>query len=180
MDLTPYVNDLQHRLGTAADAAGSDARQLAERLTAPLDAAVRLVLLDALSAAAGEISAELAPGSVDVRLRGGAPEFVVAAPGPVAEPAAADSVQVSPPTSAGPAPLPSVDAEEGTTTRTTLRLPDHLKSQVEVAAARDGVSVNTWLVRAVAAALEQTTGRPAAQGRPQQRGNQSRLTGWVR
>jgi hypothetical protein len=179
MDLTPYVNDLQHRLGTAADAAGSDARQLAERLTAPLDAAVRLVLLDALSAAAGEISAELAPGSVDVRLRGGDPEFVVAAPGPVAEPAAAPA-PVPAPASPAPTPLPSVDAEEGTTTRTTLRLPDHLKSQVEVAAARDGVSVNTWLVRAVAAALEQTTGRPAAQARPQQRGGQTRLTGWVR
>ena len=53
MDLTPYVDDLQDRLAAAADAAGDDGRRLAERLTAPLDAAVRLVLLDALSAAAG-------------------------------------------------------------------------------------------------------------------------------
>ena len=155
MDLTPYVDDLQNRLAAAADAAGDDGRRLAERLTAPLDAAVRLVLLDALSDAAGEISAELAPGSVDVRLRGGAPEFVVAAPAAVA------------------------DAESGATTRTTLRLPDHLKTQAETAAARDGVSVNTWLVRAVAAALEQSTGRPAAQARPQPRGS-ARVTGWVR
>ena len=55
MDLTRYVDDLQHRLAVTADAAGDDARQLAERLTAPLDAAVRLVLLDALSAAAKEV-----------------------------------------------------------------------------------------------------------------------------
>ncbi len=176
MDLTPYVDDLQDRLAAAADAAGDDGRRLAERLTAPLDAAVRLVLLDALSAAAGEISAELAPGSVDVRLRGGAPEFVVAAPAVARTPTEALVPASTPAAPAGPAPA---DVEAGATTRTTLRLPDHLKTQAETAAARDGVSVNTWLVRAVAAALEQSTGRPAAQARPQQRGS-ARVTGWVR
>lgn len=172
MDLTHFVDDLQHRLVTAAAAAGDDAREVAERLTAPLDAAVRLVLLDALSTAAGEISAELAPGSVDVRLRGGEPEFVVdAARSTTPAPVAAAPL----PTPAGPAP----DADEGATTRTTLRLPDHLKAQVEVAAARDGLSVNSWLVRAVAATLEQGTGRPALQPRPDPKGT-TRLTGWVR
>lgn len=175
MDLNPYVDDLQNRLAAAADAAGDDGRRLAERLTAPLDAAVRLVLLDALSAAAGEISAELAPGSVDVRLRGGAPEFVVApAPATPAEPAYGTAAAPAAPPAAAAA-----DVESGATTRTTLRLPDHLKTQAETAAARDGVSVNTWLVRAVAAALEQSTGRPAAQARPQPRGS-ARVTGWVR
>ncbi|MGO1293403.1 MAG: histidine kinase [Cellulosimicrobium funkei] len=176
MDLTPYVDDLQDRLAAAADAAGDDGRRLAERLTAPLDAAVRLVLLDALSAAAGEISAELAPGSVDVRLRGGAPEFVVAVPAVAPAPPEALVPASTPAAPAGPAPA---DVEAGATTRTTLRRPDHLKTQAETAAARDGVSVNTWLVRAVAAALEQSTGRPAAQARPQQRGS-ARVTGWVR
>lgn len=176
MDLTPYVDDLQDRLAAAADAAGDDGRRLAERLTAPLDAAVRLVLLDALSAAAGEISAELAPGSVDVRLRGGAPEFVVAVPAVAPAPPEALVPASTPAAPAGPA---LADVEAGATTRTTLRLPDHLKTQAETAAARDGVSVNTWLVRAVAAALEQSTGRPAAQARPQQRGS-ARVTGWVR
>src|SRR5438876_39533 len=52
MDLTPYVSNLRHELAVAADAGGDDARALAERLTAPLESAVRLVLLDALSAAA--------------------------------------------------------------------------------------------------------------------------------
>ncbi len=173
MDLTPYVDDLQHRLATAAGATGEDDRQLALRLTAPLDAAVRLVLLGALSAAAGEISAELAPGSVDLRLRGGDPEFVVALPVP-AEPSAV---------AAGPSPSPetptSTDADGAGTSRTTLRLPDHLKPRVEVAAARDGISVNAWLVRAVAAALEQPTGPPAPQARAEQR-DARRLTGWVR
>jgi hypothetical protein len=164
MDLTRYVDDLQARLVTAAEAAGPEARDIAQRLTAPLDAAARLLLLEALSDAAGEISAELAPGSVDVRLRGSEPSFVVSMPAPAPEPAAA-----------GPAATPPAgEAEEGATTRTTLRLPDQLKAQVEVAAARDGVSVNTWLVRAVAGALEQA-GRPPARD---PRGG-TRLTGWV-
>ena len=168
MELTRYVDDLQHRLATAAEAGGDEARQLASRLAAPLDAAVRLVLLDALSVAAGEISAELAPGSVDLRLRGGEPEFVVAVPEP-------DAGSTRAGTPVAPV-LPAASDDEGATTRTTLRLPDQLKAQVEVAAARDGVSVNTWLVRAVTGALEQASSRTA--GVPQKAG--SRVTGWVR
>lgn len=185
MDLTRYVDELQRQLSTAAAAGGEEVREIAGRLTAPLDAAARLVLLEALSAAAGEISAELAPGSVDVRLRGGEPEFVVAAPAatvpnsvPTAvTPAVAEQAATSPtPAGLGTA---AADADAGATTRTTLRLPDHLKTQAEAAAARDGVSVNTWLVRAVAAALDQPTGRPAPQPGPGlPSGN--RLTGWVR
>ncbi|MFC4627211.1 histidine kinase [Promicromonospora alba] len=185
MDLTRYVDELQRQLSTAAAAGGDEVREIAGRLTAPLDAAARLVLLEALSAAAGEISAELAPGSVDVRLRGGEPEFVVAAPAatvPTSVPTAVTTAvaeQAAPSsTPAGPAGI-AADADAGATTRTTLRLPDHLKTQAEAAAARDGVSVNTWLVRAVAAALDQPTGRPAPQPGPGlPSGN--RLTGWVR
>lgn len=173
MDLSRYVDDLQHRLVTAADAGGEDARQLAERLTAPLDAAVRLVLLEALSAAAGEISAELAPGSVDVRLRGGDPEFVVAPSAAPIAPVATTSASAPP----SGDPISPADTE-GSTTRTTLRLPDHLKAQVEVAAARGGVSVNTWLVRAVAAAVEQSASPAPPPTRGAQRG--TRVTGWVR
>ena len=62
MDLTQYVENLRRELAIAADAGGEDARALAERLTAPLESAIRLMLLDALSAAADEITRELAPG----------------------------------------------------------------------------------------------------------------------
>lgn len=186
MDLTRYVDELQRQLSTAAAAGGEEVREIAGRLTAPLDAAARLVLLEALSAAAGEISAELAPGSVDVRLRGGEPEFVVAVPAatapttaPTAAATAVGEQAATSPSPAGPAGTTAADADAGATTRTTLRLPDHLKTQAEAAAARDGVSVNTWLVRAVAAALDQPTGRPAPQPGPGlPSGN--RLTGWVR
>ena len=62
-------------------------RPVAERLITALDAAVRLALIDALSAAAEEITADLAPGSVEVRLRGREPELVVVMP-PLPEPVA--------------------------------------------------------------------------------------------
>src|SRR5919106_6050666 len=94
MDLTTYVENLRHELAVAAEAGGDDARALAERLTAPLEPAVRLMLLEALSAAADEITRELAPGSVELRLRGGEPEFAVT-PVPADEPAPA----VAPPES---------------------------------------------------------------------------------
>lgn len=169
MDLTRYVDELQHQLATAAAAGGDEARELADRLTAPLDAAVRLVLLEALSSAANEITAELAPGSVGVRLQGRDPEFVVTpAPTSAFEDAASTAVE--------PARPAVLDPDDLSTSRTTLRLPDQLKAQVEEAAARAGMSVNTWLVRAVAAALQ-----PATPSRAAPRSSTSgRLTGWVR
>lgn len=172
MDLTQYVSDLRQQLAVAAEAGGDEARQLAERLTGPLEAAGRLVLLEALSEAAGEITRELAPGSVEVRLRGRDPEFVVTqAASPAFEEVAPHSVPSS------PVPAAPIELDEGSTSRTTLRLPDHLKVRVEEAAARDGVSVNSWLVRAVTDALEPIGGRRAT-ARESPAGQH--FTGWVR
>ena len=163
MDIAPYVADLQSQLVRAADNGSDETRVVAERLAAGLDAATRVVLLDALSAAAGEITRDLAPGGVDVRLRGRDIEFVVTHP--VAE---ADDEQVATPS--------AVDLDDASTSRTTLRLPDALKVQVDNAAAADGVSVNTWLVRAVATALHPRQ-RRAAQ-RTLRTGDS--FAGWVR
>ena len=146
MELGQYVNDLQRQLVDAAQHGADDTRAVAERLAASLDSAARLVLLDVLSAAAGEITRDLAPGSVDVRLRGREIEFVVQSG---SEPDADD------------APAASVDLDDASTSRTTLRLPDALKARVDDAAAADGLSVNTWLVRAVAAALQPKQRRSA-------------------
>ena len=147
MELGQYVSDLQRQLVSAAENGSDDTRAAAERLAAGLDAATRLVLLDVLSAAVGEITRDLAPGSVDLRLRGREIEFVVVQSG--AEPESDD------------APVASVDLDDASTSRTTLRLPDALKSRVDDAAAADGLSVNTWLVRAVAAALQPKQRRSA-------------------
>ncbi|WP_106403366.1 toxin-antitoxin system HicB family antitoxin [Actinocorallia populi] len=177
MDLMPYVENLRRELVVAAEAGGPEARALAERLTGVLEAATRLALLEALSAAADEITRELAPGSVDVRLRGGDPAFVVTPPqsGPSYE--AAGGGQETAPPAVPPAAPPTV--EEGGTARMTLRLPEHLKLRVEEAAGRQGISVNAWLVRAVSAAFEPGAGpRPA--DRPQQAHSGRSYTGWVR
>src|SRR4051812_49595324 len=80
MNLTQYIEDVQRQLAVAAAAGGDEARALAERLTPALDSVLRLTLLEVLGAAAAEITRELAPGSVDLRLRGREPEFVVAQP----------------------------------------------------------------------------------------------------
>ena len=151
MDLAHYVNDLQHQLEVAAEAGGEQARALAERLIAPLESATRLVLLEALSVAASEITRDLAPGSVDVRLRGRDPEFVVTQP-PV-NPAFEGVADTTSATALSSSQTVPSDVEEGGTSRTTLRLPDHVKVRIEEAAAREGLSVNAWLVRTVGVAL---------------------------
>lgn len=175
MDLTPYVDNLRQELAVAADAGGDDARALAERLTAPLESAARLTLLNALSAAMGEVTRELAPGSVDVRLRGLDPEFVVTPP-PAPEPFRETREPVTAP--AAPAPPPSADADDGTMARINFRLPAHLKTRAENAAAAEGLSVNAWLVRAVSTALDggERASRP---GRGKDSGGRA-FTGWVR
>ncbi|WP_061965180.1 hypothetical protein [Demequina aurantiaca] len=162
MELGTYVTDLQRQLINTTYDGGDDTRAVAERLASGLDAASRLVLLDALSAAAGEITRELAPGSVDLRLRGREVEFVVTQAQTEAD------MENTPPA--------STELDDVSTSRTTLRLPDALKSRVDDAAAADGVSVNAWLVRAVADALQ-----------PKQRRSTQRtlrtgdnFTGWAR
>ncbi len=173
MDLTPYVANLRNELAVAAEAGGEDARALAERLTAPLDSAVRLTLLEALSAAADEITTDLAPGSVELRLRGREPGFVVTPP-PTDESFA--EVTRSAPVAAPP-PVTVIDGEDGAMARINVRLPEQLKARIEEAAAKDKISANVWLVRAAAAALDSGTApRVEAQSRV---GNQH-FTGWVR
>ncbi|WP_459711133.1 toxin-antitoxin system HicB family antitoxin [Actinophytocola sp. KF-1] len=172
MDLTPFVHSVRQELAVAAEAGGEDARALADRLTAPLASAIRLTLLDALSAAAEEITRDLAPGSVEVRLRAGEAAFAVTLP------------EVDQPADTGyatQAPDPDEPAadDDSAQVRINLRLPETLKARIEEAAAEEGRSVNAWLVRAATAAL-----RPATRPVPPPSGGGSRrggkhFTGWV-
>lgn len=169
MDLNPYIDDLRRQLDVAAAAGGEDAQKIAERLVAPLESATRLVLLDVLAAAAAQITTELAPGSVDVRLRGRDPEFVVAA--------ASTERSFDEPDSSTPAtPPPPSDADEGSTSRLTLRLSEQLKQQIEAAASREGLSVNSWLVRTAAAAASPDRERRTSTVTS----SSQRFSGWVR
>ncbi|MGW7002380.1 toxin-antitoxin system HicB family antitoxin [Streptomyces sp. NPDC054933] len=172
MDLSPYVDTLRRELAVAAEAGGEDARELAERLTAPLESATRLTMLNVLSAAMDEITRELAPGSVDVRLRGLDPDFVVTPPPADGGPMEAAAAPVELLKAQAPA-----DGDEGGTARVNLRLPAHLKARAEEAASREGLSVNAWLVRAVSAAVE-GGGTPRTTERTRTIGQS--FTGWVR
>lgn len=169
MQLNQYITAVQQQLETAAEAGGPEARALSERLTAAVESTLRLALLEALSDAASEITLELAPGSVEVRLRGRDPEFVVTnPPSGDFEAMIEQSIQDA---------IAPEDVDGTTTSRTTLRLPDQLKQQVEEAAGRDGLSVNSWLVRAVAEALR---GSHSPQKSPRREPGEQNFTGWAR
>jgi hypothetical protein len=177
MDLTSYVTNLGREFATLAEAGGEEARALVERLTGPLESAIRMTLLDALSAAADEITRDLAPGSVELRLRGRDPNFVVTAPpAEPLQPAAEDTAATADGTPDGGLLI----AEEGPAARINVRLPEPLKAAIEEAAAKEGRSVNAWLVRAAAAALQ----RSERDQRPEPHGSgkrtRQRFTGWVR
>lgn len=170
MDLTPYVASLGRELLAAVETGGDEASALVERLTVTMESAIRLALLEALSAAADEITADLAPDSVQVLLRGRDPKFAVTrrAPEPQEVPA--------------PEPAPVGDAaagfDDGTTVRINVRLPEALKSAIDEAAAKEGRSVNAWLVRAASAQLNAR--KDGFEPRPGGLPVTQRFVGWVR
>lgn len=178
MDITPYVDSLRRDLVAAAEAGGDDVKQAAERLLLALDPAARLALMEAISQAAAEITAELPAGGVDVRLAGRELDFVVHLAAPPAPPA--------PP----PPPAPAEEADQGGLARITLRIPEAVKARAEEKAARAGDSLNTWLVKVVRAASSDASINidvdlssipfpdgfdPFGTGK----GGQRRITGWL-
>lgn len=219
MELTPYVDAMRRDLSAATALADEPTRNVVERLGATLDTSARLAMFDALSTACAEISREMSPGAVEVRLAGRDPQFVVTNPprmGPPAPPVPphpphpghppAPTAPMAPlapaaPTSALPAgtgdetlaqPMQpggddttdssaavdgQADADEaeeetdddlsldvdGGSSRITLRLPTALKARVDEAANNAGVSVNTWLVEAVARQLREQRNRDRGQ-----------------
>ena len=142
MDITPYVDHLRRDLLAAAEGAGEELRSAAERLSFALDPAARLELMEAISQACSEITAEMPAGGVDVRLDGRDLAFVVDSP------TAGPPVPPVPPAPPLP-PEPEDDAEAGSTARITLRLPESVKAKAEDAAADAGQSLNTWLVSVI-------------------------------
>src|SRR4051794_34174932 len=164
MDLSPYLETVRQGVSNAA-ALGDDAtRQVADRLGGAVEASTRLALINALSDAAAEVSAEVAPTSVELRMTGSDPEIVVVVPSPIAEPtlllpdhaAAGDH---DPDAGAFEAePLESPEGDDEPTARISLRVPGSVKVKIDERADRDGLSTNAWLLRAVMDSLED---RPA-------------------
>ena len=133
MQMAPYVQALQDDLANAAALAGGEAAQEAgRRLAQALESSLQLRLLDLLSEVALSLNSQV-PGRVEVRLAGREPELVYVED-EEAEPAAA--------------------TDDALTARITLRLSESLKAQIDIAAARESLSVNSWIVRALARGLE--------------------------
>jgi len=172
MQLERHIQRLRDRLALAAEGDRAEEGQAAQRLIASLDDTVRLMLLDVLAAAAAEITRELAPTSVELRLREGEPEFVASTP---AAPPARDAADAGPTddTAGG-----ETAAGEGAVARINLRLPEQLKARVEQAAEHEGLSINAWLVRAVGAVIER--GRAGADAETRSTHGSRRYTGWGR
>lgn len=140
MDITPYIEGIRRDLLAAARASGEEGEAfVAERLSYAIDASARLAIMEAISAAAAEITAKMASGSVDVRLSGRDLDF---------------SVHAGMPSTPTPPPPPSLekDAEpqdEGGLARVTVRLPEAVKAKAEARAEAANQSLNTWIVNAI-------------------------------
>jgi HicB family len=132
MQMAPHIEALQSDLAEIAAIGDEATAQAAQRLSLALRSSVGLRILDALTEAALELSAQIPAGHVEVRLAGQDPSLVF-----VAE---------------QQAEAPTV-TEDDQSARITLRLPESLKARLDAAAAREGVSVNTWLVRAISRAV---------------------------
>lgn len=174
MQLNQHMERLRDRLSMVADSDREEEARAAQRLLASLDDSVRLMLFDVLAAAAAEITRELAPGSVELRLRGSEPEFVVATPTTSPAREAADRLPAGGETPGGD----DAAAGEGAVARINLRLPEQLKARVEQAAEGEGLSINAWLVRAVSAVVER--GRSGAGGETSSSQGSRSYTGWGR
>jgi hypothetical protein len=132
MQLEPHVDALRGEIQRLASLGDEQAAAAAARLSDALGPTLSLRLLGLLSEAALEVSSQLPAGHVELRLAGQEPSLVYVADAEPAQTAAAD---------------------DGLTARITLRLPDSLKSSLETAASQEGVSLNTWIVKALARGL---------------------------
>ncbi len=157
MDLSNYVTQVRNGVTQAAALADEPTRQVAARLGGAIDASTRLALIQALSDAASTISAELAPSSVELRMVGQDPEFVVSVHTAESEPTFLTPESESA-TSDQTGDEPATDFEDEPVARISLRLPQSVKVRVDEMAAADGISTNAWLTRAVMNALGEREG----------------------
>jgi HicB family len=149
MQIDGHITALREELQRIASLGDETTAHAAELLAMALESSLARHLQDVLAEAALELNSQLEDGHVEIRIAGRDPELVL-----VRED--------------GTAPEP---VDEAFSARITLRLPESLKQRVESAAARDGASVNTWLVQALNRAVESR--RPSTTSR-------NRLSGYGR
>ena len=159
MDLSPYIESVRAGVVSASSLADEQTQHVAARLGTAIESSTRLSLIRALSDAAGTISAELAPSSVEVRMVGSEPEFVVSIQTADAEP----TLLMPESEQAGEDAAGASDVEDEPVARITLRLPQSVKTRVDEIASAEGISTNAWLIRAVMDALAERSSGPASE-----------------
>ncbi|HEY6810180.1 MAG TPA: hypothetical protein VIZ70_03555 [Propionibacteriaceae bacterium] len=152
MDLSPYLQSVRAGVANASALADEPTQRVAERLGTAIESSTRLALIQALSDATSTISAELAPSSVELRMVGQDPEFVVSVQTAEAEP----TLLLPEPESGDGDASESPDDEP--ISRVTLRLPQSVKTRVDEMASSEGISTNAWLIRTVMDALADRSG----------------------
>jgi hypothetical protein len=150
MQIEGYVQALRDDLIRVAAVGDESTARAAELLAVALESSIGRRLQEALAEAALDLSSQLDSGHIEVRIAGGDPELVLVRD---------DGAAAAEP------------ADEAFSARITLRLPESLKARLEAAAARESVSVNTWLVQMLA---------HAAEPRGHSGGSRRRLTGYGR
>jgi hypothetical protein len=133
MQTAEFIEALQADVRELAQLGGDELVQAAQRLEGAVKQSATLRLIDVLTQVALEVSSQLPNGHVDVRLAGQDPELVFV-----------EDEEEEPAQQGG---------DDGLNARITLRVPEALKVAVERAAEAEGVSVNTWLVRALQRAV---------------------------
>ena len=151
MDLSPYIESVRAGVVNASSLADEHTQQVADRLGTAIESSTRLALIQALSDAAGTISADLAPSSVELRIVGQDPEFVVSVQTAETEPTLL--LPNAEPGSESTDQSATAEAEDEPVARITLRLPQSVKARVDEMASSEGISTNAWLIRAVMDAL---------------------------
>ncbi len=190
MDLTPYTQSLRDDLITAASVGDEDARRAAAMLAGALEPAARLAIMNALSDLAAEVTGALRDITVDLRLDGRdvrvavtehvAPEPVSSAHDFLRKPVATDAGE-SPGADGATSPEDlkrAVQDASGELSRTTVRLFNELKAQAERAAAEQGVSLNTYISRAVSDSVRSAVPNKNQRGRGGH--GQRNVSGYIR
>jgi hypothetical protein len=149
MQIDDLIQALREDLARVAALGDETTSRAAELLSVAIEASLGRRVQDALAEAALELNEQLESAHVEVRIAGRDLQLVLVREDDTA-------------------PEP---ADEASSARITLRLPESLKQRIESAAAREGASVNTWLVQALQRAVESR--RPSS-------GSRNRLTGYGR
>jgi HicB family len=149
MQIDGLIQVLREDLVRVAALGDENTSRAADLLSVAIEASLGRRMQDALAEAALELNDQLESAHVELRVAGRDLQLVLVREDDMAP----------------------EQADEAFSARITLRLPESLKQRVESAAAREGASVNTWLVQALQRAVESR--RPSSSSR-------NRLTGYGR